>query len=152
MFIRFVLVISFLFSASAMALTPTDKDIERWVAAWDSLVKPGAYDFVPKNLSFETMASREFQEKVKEAEQAINPSLEGKPIELVGYMVPLDMAQDKVSTFLLVPSAGQCVHVPPPPVNQTVLVDASKSPVEAKDLYAPIVINGTMSIKETKSE
>ena len=36
-------------------------------------------------------------------------------------MVPVEMKKGKVSKFLLVPEAGQCIHVPPP-LNQTVLV------------------------------
>jgi hypothetical protein len=39
-----------------------------------------------------------------------------------GYIVPLEDDREEVKEFLLVPSAGARIHVPPPPPNQIVHV------------------------------
>src|SRR5690606_10754613 len=49
-------------------------------------------------------------------------SLHGKRVKLPGYAIPLEGDGDTVTSFLLVPYFGACIHVPPPPRNQTVLV------------------------------
>jgi hypothetical protein len=36
-----------------------------------------------------------------------------------GYMVPLEDNLREVTEFLLVPCPGACIHVPPPPPNQS---------------------------------
>ncbi len=61
-------------------------------------------------------------------------------------MVPIEFNGTNVSKFLLVPEAGQCIHVPPPPLNQTLLVDASSEPTKLRDLYIPIIVYGRISV------
>ena len=61
-------------------------------------------------------------------------------------MVPIEYQGSDVSKFLLVPESGQCIHVPPPPLNQTLLVDASSDPTEFRDLYVPIIVYGRISV------
>jgi hypothetical protein len=46
----------------------------------------------------------------------------GKPIRIAGYVVPLDAERMQSSEFLLVPYFGACVHSPPPPANQIILI------------------------------
>jgi uncharacterized protein len=48
--------------------------------------------------------------------------LHGANVRLPGYVVPLEQARSEVSEFLLVPYFGACIHSPPPPANQIVLV------------------------------
>lgn len=45
-----------------------------------------------------------------------------QPIRIPGYVVPLDASRDKRREFLLVPYFGACIHSPPPPANQIILV------------------------------
>lgn len=52
--------------------------------------------------------------------------LDGAAIKLPGYLVPLDESKAGISEFLLVPYFGACVHTPPPPANQIVLVQPAK--------------------------
>jgi hypothetical protein len=54
------------------------------------------------------------------------PRLDGAAIKLPGYLVPLDESKAGISEFLLVPYFGACVHTPPPPANQIVLVQPAK--------------------------
>ena len=61
-------------------------------------------------------------------------------------MVPLEYAGINISKFLLVPEAGQCIHVPPPPLNQTLLVDVTDNPTKFRDLYMPIIVYGRISV------
>lgn len=135
-----------LFILPAHALEPTEADFERWSDSWDRLIPPGVYDFIPENLTFEQALEPEFQKKLDEAAAQLNPQVQDQQIELAGYMVPLVFDGRSVSEFLLVPEAGQCIHVPPPPVNQTVLVYTPDNPIEMRHLYQPIQIFGTLSV------
>lgn len=48
------------------------------------------------------------------------PSLNGQRVRISGFVVPLDINRNKVKEFLLVPYFGACIHIPPPPGNQTI--------------------------------
>lgn len=45
-----------------------------------------------------------------------------KKVRLPGYVVPLDAERSDKREFLLVPYFGACIHTPPPPANQIVLI------------------------------
>ena len=78
------------------------------------------------------------------------PSLDGELVRLPGFVVPLDVTEGKVSSFLLVPYFGACIHQPPPPPNQIVYVSFA-APVELDSMYAPVWVTGRMRI-ETYSD
>jgi hypothetical protein len=65
----------------------------------------------------------------------------GKQVRIAGFVVPLVFDQTEVNEFLLVPFVGACIHVPPPPPNQMILV-RSHEPVEIGGLYDPIWVTG----------
>lgn len=65
----------------------------------------------------------------------------GKTVRMPGYMVPLDFSTEGVTSFILVPYVGACIHVPPPPSNQLVLVD-TQTPYEFQGLFEPVVVTG----------
>jgi hypothetical protein len=53
--------------------------------------------------------------------------LNGKPVKIPGFMVPLDdMEYESVGRFLLVPDPQSCIHVPPPPANQMIFVKSGR--------------------------
>lgn len=54
------------------------------------------------------------------------PSLNGTRVKLPGYLVPLEETAAGQTEFLLVPYFGACIHTPPPPANQIVLVVPAK--------------------------
>ncbi len=85
------------------------------------------------------------------AQNSINKSLIGKTGRLPGYIVPLEMDGMLVTQFLLVPTAGACIHTPPPPANQIVLV-TPKEGVELISLYTPVWIEGELNTSNTKSD
>ena len=78
------------------------------------------------------------------------PSLDGELVRLPGFVVPLDVVEGKVSSFLLVPYFGACIHQPPPPPNQIVHVSFA-APVELESMYDPVWVTGRMRI-ETYSD
>ena len=71
-------------------------------------------------------------------------SLNGKRVSIGGYIVPLDFDATTVKEFLLVPFVGACIHVPPPPANQLVFVQAAKG-AQVKGLFAPVTVIGKIS-------
>lgn len=46
----------------------------------------------------------------------------GQRIKIPGYVVPLDAERLQTNEFLIVPYFGACIHTPPPPANQIILV------------------------------
>lgn len=78
-------------------------------------------------------------------------ALNGQQIRLGGYPVPLENdAKGRVTQFFLVPYPGACIHVPPPPPNQIVLVRYPKG-IELEDLYTPLWVEGGLSIQKTSN-
>lgn len=77
--------------------------------------------------------------------------LNGKTIKLPGYMVPLDTDTKQASTFLLVPYFGACIHVPPPPLNQTVFVNAEKSYTKLAPMFDAVWVTGEIHTERTSS-
>lgn len=65
----------------------------------------------------------------------------GRIVRLSGFVVPLEYDGAGVTAFLLVPYVGACVHVPPPPANQLVLV-STETPYENAGLFAPVTVTG----------
>jgi uncharacterized protein len=55
-------------------------------------------------------------------EAPTEPSLNGRNIKIMGFLVPLDMTPQAIGEFLLVPFFGACIHTPPPPANQIIHV------------------------------
>lgn len=86
---------------------------------WKDLrpLKSRGYASDPQALSHSTLPSRVFSDP---RAYAVVPEYRGKRIRLPGFLIPLDLATDGATDFLLVPFVGACIHVPPPPPNQIV--------------------------------
>lgn len=138
----FLLISSFQVSSEGV----TDKELEQFAKNWNLLMPENAYDFIPEKLNYKLLTSPDFQAKIAQANKQTNPALEGEIIELAGFMVPIETKGTKVTKFLLVPEAGQCIHVPPPPLNQTLLVNSENHPTKLRDIYEPIVVSGRLSV------
>ena len=74
---------------------------------------------------------------------AVVADLDGRRVSLGGYVVPLDFEATKVTEFLLVPFVGACIHVPPPPANQIVYVQAPQG-FDISGPFDPVTVTGTM--------
>lgn len=79
-------------------------------------------------------------------------ALDGQAIRLGGYPVPLEAdAQGRSTLFFLVPYPGACIHVPPPPPNQIVLVRYPKG-ILLEDIYAPLWVVGTLHVEAVDND
>lgn len=94
---------------------------------------------------------RAFREAVAAQGREIVTSLDGEVVRMPGYALPLELDRKAVSKFLLVPYVGACIHSPPPPPNQLVVVHL-QTPYEVEDVYAPVWITGKMSAKTATEE
>lgn len=73
-----------------------------------------------------------------------NVDLLGKVVRLPGYLLPLEMVDQRAVEFLLVPTVGACIHTPPPPANQMVLVRYEKG-FKVDGLFNPVWISGALT-------
>ena len=87
-----------------------------------------------------------FEQKLRARRKLVRNDLDGKPVRMAGYLLPLEFSGEGEKDFLLVPYVGACIHVPPPPPNQIVLVQLKKA-FTPKDLYTPVWIEGQMRTK-----
>ena len=82
----------------------------------------------------------------------VNPALNGQKIRIPGFVVPLEFDDEQViSQFFLVPYFGACLHMPPPPPNQIILVDAPEG-VQMSALYEPFWLEGEVSTVVTEND
>jgi uncharacterized protein len=77
-------------------------------------------------------------------------ALNGKRVQIGGYIVPLDFEASKVTEFLLVPFVGACVHIPPPPANQIIYVKSDKG-IEVGKVFDAIYVTGTLTVNFTST-
>lgn len=55
----------------------------------------------------------------------VNKDLHNQRIRMPGFIVPFELTAKGVADFMLVPYFGACIHTPPPPANQLVVVESS---------------------------
>ena len=114
---------------------------------WLELVPKYAYSFVPETgVTSEMWENEKFLKKVEEAGFSINKEVLGKKIRIDGFMVPLEFDYGEgltVEKFVLVPEAGMCIHVPPPPPNQMIFIKLDK-PTRVRYMYQPIAVEGIL--------
>ena len=77
---------------------------------------------------------------------------DNKNIRIAGYLVPLEyQSAELVTQALLVPYFGACIHLPPPPPNQVILLNASQG-IELGDMYHPYWLSGILKTSLHESE
>ena len=119
-----------------------------------------AYEAVQKTRQLSPMEKDGYNQRVVLAEQFglnvrellvqriqqtndIVPDLSINDMKLAGFLVPLEMEGLIGTQFILVPTAGACIHTPPPPVNQTILVEFPEGH-ELQSLYTPVWVTGNI--------
>lgn len=75
----------------------------------------------------------------------------GQRVRLPGYAVPIEFDGTKVTSFLLVPYLGACIHVPPPPPNQIVFV-RTREPIEIEEMFDAVYATGTFEADLTSTD
>lgn len=81
----------------------------------------------------------------------LNEALDGEYIRMPGYIIPLELGADGVTSFLLVPYVGACIHTPPPPANQLVFV-SSQNPWPSDQLWDAVWVTGTLHTQLQSTE
>ena len=110
---------------------------------WDDLLPKGEV-VLPQAWDHSTVPT--FDDFPGAADAPTVAALDGELVRLPGFVVPLDVAQGKVSSFLLVPYFGMCIHQPPPPPNQIVHVSLAE-PVELDSMYDAVWVTGRLRVE-----
>ena len=118
---------------------------------WEDLIPPGvpyAEIIGEGDLNEETDSWRPiFDENATK----LNAALHGAYMRLPGFIIPIEQSSDGVTEFVLVPYVGACIHTPPPPPNQLVLVRAI-DPWPGDNLWDPVWVEGRMSTQLMTTE
>ncbi len=144
--------------AAEAPAAPADGTVEE--LEWDALVPP---DYLPDKLLEEYRLDEledddpraaELMDKLRELwDQApVREDLDGRTIRLPGFVVPVEADENETTGFLLVPYYGACIHVPPPPANQTVYVIAEAGKGTRPELFDVVWVTGTMSVKRIDND
>lgn len=78
-------------------------------------------------------------------------SFTGANIKISGFMVPFDDEDEQVTEFLLVPQAGMCIHTPPPPPNQIILVEVATGGANRVEWDKEVSVFGQFQIVDGNS-
>lgn len=115
------------------------------------LVSFAAVSAIAADVAWETLKTLDADPKTKAPKASAElTKILGKEITMKGFMMPLDYDSKTVTEFLFMPYIPACMHVPPPPANQLVLVKMKKGvPGIAPSMY-PIELTGKLSIESNK--
>ena len=82
-----------------------------------------------------------------------NMDLAGTTVKIPGFVSPLDDNNGMVGDFLLVPYFGSCIHSPPPPVNQTVLVNPQEGKsISMSKIRRPVWVVGELKVERSSTD
>ena len=94
---------------------------EQWAKSMQAeMMAIGRLGFLKDGTEAADRAMAKLRQKWDEA--PVVDRFNGQKVRIPGYVVPLDASRDPKRAFLLVPYIGACIHTPPPPANQIILV------------------------------
>ena len=79
-------------------------------------------------------------------------ALNNRIVKLSGFLVTLEGDGKSVSEFLLVPFFGACIHVPPPPSNQIVLVRTKDRPFKVREMFQTVSVTGRLRTQTVRND
>lgn len=134
-----------LLAGPRMALAENVIDLE-----WGDLLPKGGIEGSPtvRGIVLHEDADLVSQQPVS---TGVRTEWDGATVRLPGFVVPLEFTGEGVFSAILVPYMGACVHVPPPPANQLVLVNAEQ-PFRVNSMFAPVSVAGTLRAAEITTE
>lgn len=108
-------------------------------------------DNLPDNDPKVTELLRKLAELQKTA--PVNAQLNGKTVKLPGFVLPVESDGQQTTEFLLVPYYGACIHVPPPPANQTVYVTMQdKKGATIRKLFDTVWVTGILQTEKLSTD
>jgi hypothetical protein len=127
---------------------------------WDDLIpddfQPSKLleDFQAEDLADDDPRAAELMAKLQELwdKAPVREDLDGQLVRLPGFVVPVEADEKETTGFLLVPYYGACIHVPPPPANQTVYVVTEAGKGTRPELFDVIWVAGTMSVSRIEND
>lgn len=125
------------------AATPAIKEIEAAIAGG---VESNAEDAI--SIDWRVLAGLDYTNG--KASDSLK-KLDGKLVKIPGFVVPLDDFQEDGAEFLLVPYYGACVHTPPPPPNQIVMVAMEGRKSIKLSLFDAVWMSGRLKIQSVES-
>ena len=123
---------------------------EQWAKSMQAeMMAIGRLGFLKDGTEAADRAMAKLRQKWDEA--PVITRFNGQRVRIPGYVVPLDASRDAKRAFLLVPYFGACIHTPPPPANQIILVQPkSDSRIKAvPESMATVWIEGTLEVGRT---
>ncbi|WP_067586719.1 DUF3299 domain-containing protein [Endozoicomonas ascidiicola] len=141
------------FGQSALAKdAPAEKETEVTELSWDKLAPPVEEDMIKKYEAGE-ITPAEAIAYVTELGKVPVQSLNETRVRVPGYLVPLNIRKDQTATeLLLVPTLGACIHVPPPPPNQTIFIRYPEGIKVTEAGYTPYWVEGVIKVERNESE
>jgi uncharacterized protein len=103
---------------------------------WRALMRPGWYPAAyfsrlpeppDENLRDDDPRAREWLQQAIELGREAPPArqMAGRELRIAGFALPLARRGEDLTRFLITPYQGACVHTPPPPANQAIVVSAA---------------------------
>jgi hypothetical protein len=140
--------------------TGRDEPLEVVELEWDALVpsdwRPDSIlaDYDVAEFDDDDPRAKELMAKLEAAWKAspVVPDLDGRQVRLPGFVVPLEADAQRIAEFLLVPYYGACIHVPPPPANQTVHVITAPGAEFEGQLFDTVWVTGTLKVEASSSD
>ena len=148
-------------AAGAEASAPTVAGFR--AVEWDDLIAPGLsgeeiYERYREQIEAVKPGSPKLDEIYAEMNDeydaaSVNPALNSQKIQLAGFVAPLTFDGEKITEFLLVPYFGACIHVPPPPLNQVVVITlAEGESLSLEDSWGAVWVAGTLDAGVTDTD
>ena len=169
--IRFIIFAALTFCIASsyfvFAAEPTDYKTIEWVELipkddLDALLNPPSYldeiedgsleDKISTGLlnALEASADDRYQQALISTN--VIPEMDGKAVRIPGFVVPLEFNDEQQATqFFLVPFFGACIHVPPPPPNQIIMIKAPQG-LHFDNIYTPFWVSGVLQVETTENE
>ncbi|PHS24696.1 MAG: hypothetical protein COA83_07590 [Methylophaga sp.] len=129
-------------------LVAEDYQPEKIIAKYQKQIdKYDAEDYSPEAEAFYNKINAELNNA------PVNETIHNQQIKLPGFIAPLTQDNGVITEFLLVPYFGACIHVPPPPINQTVLIKVAKNNgIKIDDSFGAFWISGQIRIDNKKTD
>ncbi len=138
-------------------LTPDQQDLVGWMLYMLETLPPRTpetedlYESIDQEMPLLKKYDIDLEAIMKQTQMirtAVVDELDGQQVRLAGYLLPLEVIENRVVEFLLVPYVGACIHVPPPPPNQIVHVKSDRvKDLKRGGLFDPVWVTGQITAK-----